>query len=180
MPAQRKSAKSCNGSQNSPVWRRLSPARGRGTRSIQRAMHQLRSRDRQPEAESCDENGGIESQKGMSTFDLKDHPHRRWNPLTREWVLDSPHRAERPWQGQMKASTSEPAAKSDPACYHCPENARAGERKISNSQGHFFSTTITPPCGPIRPPGKFATEISWSRRQKRNVPRGLFFAQART
>ena len=33
-------------------------------------------------------------------FELKEHPHRRYNPLTREWVLVSPQRTNRPWQGQ--------------------------------------------------------------------------------
>ena len=32
-------------------------------------------------------------------FNLSNHPHRRYNPLSREWVLVSPHRTQRPWQG---------------------------------------------------------------------------------
>jgi hypothetical protein len=31
-----------------------------------------------------------------------DSPHRRLNLLTREWVLVSPHRAKRPWLGQVE------------------------------------------------------------------------------
>ena len=59
-------------------------------------------------------------------FDLKQYPHRRLNALTREWVLVSPHRTQRPWQGQVEraAPSSQPAY--DPECYLCPGNSRAG------------------------------------------------------
>src|SRR5438552_2503613 len=53
-------------------------------------------------------------------------PHRRYNPLTREWVLVSPQRTQRPWQGQTEELA--PAAKPeyDPTCYLCPGNPRSG------------------------------------------------------
>lgn len=58
-------------------------------------------------------------------FDLSEHPHRRLNVLTGEWVQVSPHRAKRPWQGQVE-SVNEPAGKSyDPTCYLCPGNRRS-------------------------------------------------------
>ncbi|MBL8209194.1 MAG: UDP-glucose--hexose-1-phosphate uridylyltransferase [Bryobacterales bacterium] len=53
-------------------------------------------------------------------------PHRRRNALTGEWVLVSPHRAKRPWLGQVERKTQPPAASYDPACYLCPGNERAG------------------------------------------------------
>lgn len=57
--------------------------------------------------------------------ELTAHPHRRYNPLTGEWVLVSPHRMTRPWQGQVEASApSGPTY--DPTCYLCPGNVRAG------------------------------------------------------
>ena len=59
-------------------------------------------------------------------IDLKEYPHRRFNPLTREWVLVSPHRAKRPWQGQTEAAVTAPGASYDPSCYLCPGNVRAG------------------------------------------------------
>jgi UDPglucose--hexose-1-phosphate uridylyltransferase len=59
-------------------------------------------------------------------FDWKQDPHRRFNPLTREWVLVSPHRTQRPWQGQVEPAQAERQPMYDPQCYLCPGNARAG------------------------------------------------------
>ena len=70
---------------------------------------------------------------------LEGSPHRRFNPLTREWVLVSPHRSERPWQGQRERPEQEPAAPYDPNCYLCPGNTRAGgARNPSYSQTFVF------------------------------------------
>lgn len=59
-------------------------------------------------------------------FDLSAHPHRRRNALTGDWVLVSPHRTSRPWQGQVEKAVLPTAAVYDPECYLCPGNARAG------------------------------------------------------
>ncbi len=60
-----------------------------------------------------------------NTFDLTSHPHTRLNILTGEWVLVSPHRSKRPWQGKVEA----PALVQRPSyvedCYLCPTNTRA-------------------------------------------------------
>jgi UDPglucose--hexose-1-phosphate uridylyltransferase len=56
-------------------------------------------------------------------------PHRRFDPLRGEWVTVSPHRNDRPWQGQVEPATEEHLPAFDPGCYLCPGNARAnGER----------------------------------------------------
>jgi UDPglucose--hexose-1-phosphate uridylyltransferase len=57
---------------------------------------------------------------------LVDEPHRRRNLLTGEWVLVSPHRMRRPWQGQVEPRVPESRPQYDPACYLCPGNERAG------------------------------------------------------
>jgi UDPglucose--hexose-1-phosphate uridylyltransferase len=59
-------------------------------------------------------------------FDWKQDPHRRFNALTREWVLVSPHRTARPWQGQVEETEKTTQPDYDPDCYLCPGNARAG------------------------------------------------------
>ncbi|HEX3822012.1 MAG TPA: galactose-1-phosphate uridylyltransferase, partial [Candidatus Sulfotelmatobacter sp.] len=56
---------------------------------------------------------------------LTEDPHRRLNPLTNEWVLVSPHRATRPWQGEVAEMNTTPEPAYDPTCYLCPGNARA-------------------------------------------------------
>jgi UDPglucose--hexose-1-phosphate uridylyltransferase len=62
----------------------------------------------------------------MTKLELQQHPHRRYNPLTQEWVLVSPQRAERPWQGQIEESPEETLPEYEPTCYLCPGNTRAG------------------------------------------------------
>ncbi|AIZ63509.1 galactose-1-phosphate uridylyltransferase [Hymenobacter sp. DG25B] len=61
----------------------------------------------------------------MSGFDTAEHPHRRFNALKGEWILVSPHRSKRPWQGQQEAPEQEHRPAYDPGCYLCPGNTRA-------------------------------------------------------
>ena len=61
----------------------------------------------------------------MSQLDLKEHVHTRLNILTGEWILVSPHRTKRPWQGKVEALPSADRPSYDPKCYLCPGNTRA-------------------------------------------------------
>ena len=60
----------------------------------------------------------------MSNTSLQDYSHKRYNILTGEWVLVSPHRAKRPWQGQNEAVNNEKRPSYDESCYLCPGNTR--------------------------------------------------------
>lgn len=61
----------------------------------------------------------------MPALELGQHPHRRLNALTGEWVLVSPHRMARPWHGQLEARPVDAVPAYDPTCYMCPGNTRA-------------------------------------------------------
>jgi UDPglucose--hexose-1-phosphate uridylyltransferase len=62
----------------------------------------------------------------MSAMGKWQIPHRRYNPLMREWVQVSPHRTQRPWQGKVETPTAVNQVTYDPSCYLCPGNERAG------------------------------------------------------
>jgi UDPglucose--hexose-1-phosphate uridylyltransferase len=59
-------------------------------------------------------------------LNLNQESHRRFNPLTNEWVLVSPHRTQRPWQGATESVPKTERPQYDPSCYLCPGNQRAG------------------------------------------------------
>jgi UDPglucose--hexose-1-phosphate uridylyltransferase len=66
-------------------------------------------------------------------------PHRRYNPLLDEWVLVSPHRLDRPWQGQVEEPHPAALPAFDPGCYLCPGNTRAnGERNPAYAATYVF------------------------------------------
>ena len=63
------------------------------------------------------------------TQELQDYSHKRFNILTGEWVLVSPHRAKRPWQGQEEAQPDDQRPSYDKHCYLCAGNVRANGEK---------------------------------------------------
>lgn len=71
---------------------------------------------------------------------LQDYSHKRYNILTGEWVLVSPHRAKRPWQGQNEAISHEVRPKHDPNCYLCAGNTRINGEVNPEYQDVFVFT----------------------------------------
>jgi UDPglucose--hexose-1-phosphate uridylyltransferase len=73
----------------------------------------------------------------MKQFEISEDPHRRFNPLINEWVLVSPHRAKRPWQGQKETLANDERPEYDSTCYLCPGNVRANGEENPNYMSSF-------------------------------------------
>ena len=73
-------------------------------------------------------------------MDINNTPHRRKNILTGEWVLVSPHRTKRPWQGKKDKPQQVELLDYDPNCYLCPGNERAGGAKNPAYSGTYSFT----------------------------------------
>jgi len=76
----------------------------------------------------------------MEHFNTTQHPHRRKNILTGEWILVSPHRTQRPWQGEVAPPPPETRPQYDPGCYLCPGNKRIGGETNPPYDGTFVFT----------------------------------------
>jgi UDPglucose--hexose-1-phosphate uridylyltransferase len=92
-------------------------------------------------------------------------PHRRRNALTGEWVLVSPHRMARPWQGRVEKVESESRPEHDPSCYLCPRNERAGGETNPDYTGPWaftndYAALTSDPGSGIRDSGPHAPESS--------------------
>ncbi len=71
---------------------------------------------------------------------LQDYSHRRYNILTGEWVLVSPHRTKRPWQGKQEKTPEDNRPAYDPSCYLCPGNTRINGEVNPNYTDVFVFT----------------------------------------
>jgi UDPglucose--hexose-1-phosphate uridylyltransferase len=87
-----------------------------------------------------------------SVHALTDQPHRRLNLLTGEWVLVSPHRAKRPWQGAIEKPAPDDRPAHDPTCYLCPGNERVGGVPNPDYTGTFVFDNDFAALRPDDPP----------------------------
>ncbi|MBI9101702.1 MAG: UDP-glucose--hexose-1-phosphate uridylyltransferase [Spirochaetales bacterium] len=71
-------------------------------------------------------------------MNLNENPHRRYNPLSGEWVKVSPHRTKRPWDGQVEDPVIDDLPAHDSGCYLCPGNTRAGGHKNPDYKETFI------------------------------------------
>lgn len=74
----------------------------------------------------------------MSSFHYDDNPHRRYNPLTDQWILVSPHRAKRPWLGAEEPATPKAQQSHDAECYLCAGNTRVGGKINPHYSGCYI------------------------------------------
>jgi UDPglucose--hexose-1-phosphate uridylyltransferase len=103
-------------------------------------------------------------------------PHRRWNPLLREWVLVSPHRTQRPWLGQVAAPATPPVVEYDPECYLCPGNGRAGGLRNPAYAGTYVFDNDYPALLPDAPAFQVDQEGLIVGRSERGVCRVVCFS----
>ncbi|MBL7784104.1 MAG: UDP-glucose--hexose-1-phosphate uridylyltransferase [Saprospiraceae bacterium] len=89
-------------------------------------------------------------------MNYNDYPHRRYNPLTESWVLVSPHRSKRPWQGQVEKLPADNRPAYDPGCYLCAGNVRAnGAKNPDYSSVYVFDNdfaALLPDAQPVEAP----------------------------
>jgi UDPglucose--hexose-1-phosphate uridylyltransferase len=103
-------------------------------------------------------------------------PHRRLNALTGEWVLVSPHRTARPWQGQVEDTPPEHRPAYDPACYLCPGNNRAGGARTPEYPATYVFDNDFAALKPDTPPGQLDDQGLLVAESERGICRVVCFS----
>ncbi|MCC6461385.1 MAG: UDP-glucose--hexose-1-phosphate uridylyltransferase [Saprospiraceae bacterium] len=107
---------------------------------------------------------------------LNEYPHRRYNPLTDAWVLVSPHRAKRPWQGQVEKLAPDTRPPHDPDCYLCAGNTRANGQQNPDYPDVFVFDNDFASLLETTPPGTVAEGELFQARLERGIGRVICFS----
>lgn len=118
----------------------------------------------------------LQNMSELGANELFTKPHRRYNPLTQEWILVSPQRTQRPWQGQVEKKPPEERPAYDPQCYLCPGNLRSnGDRNPQYSNIFIFDNDF-PALLPNTPEASFNENNLLIAESERGICRVLCFS----
>ncbi len=112
----------------------------------------------------------------MQAFDIKEHPHTRLNLLTGDWILVSPNRSKRPWQGKVEALPPDNRPSYDPKCYLCPGNTRADGSVNPKYEHSFVFTNDFSALLKDTPDGSYSVQNLLSAKSEKGICRVLSFS----